>query len=146
MVRDELIRVEQMGVLQPVTYLKWPAPAVVLRKATRICADFSTGLNSRSWMVESSLRKCNIYCPVMNKDIEYLVRLCLKCQQAAKNPIRQDDVLWPQTDMQLRGPGCMSILRITREIPGRGVDGSKVENGAQSDAEEENLAEQGEGE
>ncbi|KAM3171129.1 hypothetical protein ACTXT7_017237 [Hymenolepis weldensis] len=56
----------------------------------------------------------------------------LPCRQAAKNPIRQDPVLWPQTDMQLREPG---------EIPGQGF-----ENGAKSDAAEENYAGQGEGE
>ncbi|VDL62292.1 unnamed protein product [Hymenolepis diminuta] len=37
----------------------------------------------------------------MDKDIEYLVRRCEKCQQAAKNLVRRDPVLWPQTETLL---------------------------------------------
>ncbi|KAM3184078.1 hypothetical protein ACTXT7_009106 [Hymenolepis weldensis] len=106
----------------------------------------------------------------MDKDIEYLMRQFNKCQQAAKNPIRQDPVLWPQT--KPRGPGRKirryakerlikcgkrrldgrgttefpAGIRINpascvwREIPSRGVNESKVENGARSDATEEYFA------
>ncbi|VUZ50489.1 unnamed protein product [Hymenolepis diminuta] len=48
-VKDELVRLGQMDVLQLVTYSKWAAPIVVIRKVNRsigICADFSTELNS----------------------------------------------------------------------------------------------------
>ncbi|VUZ40012.1 unnamed protein product [Hymenolepis diminuta] len=41
-----------------------------------------------------------------------------------------------------RGPGYMSISRIQREIPGRGVNESKVGKSTRSDAAEENHAEQ----
>ncbi|VUZ56015.1 unnamed protein product [Hymenolepis diminuta] len=46
---NDLERTKQMGVLQPIAYFKWAGPIVVVQKMnrwTRICADFSTALNS----------------------------------------------------------------------------------------------------
>ena len=48
-VDDELERLQQLGVIQPTNYSSWAAPIVVVKKANgniRICADYSTGLNS----------------------------------------------------------------------------------------------------
>ncbi|XP_055527930.1 uncharacterized protein K02A2.6-like [Wyeomyia smithii] len=48
-VEDELKRLVNLGIITPVTYADWAAPIVVVRKpdrSVRICADFSTGLNS----------------------------------------------------------------------------------------------------
>ncbi|XP_062704639.1 uncharacterized protein K02A2.6-like [Aedes albopictus] len=48
-VEDELKRLEDSGIITPITYADWAAPIVVVRKpdrTVRICADFSTGLNS----------------------------------------------------------------------------------------------------
>ena len=48
-VGEELSRLKKMGVIQPVSYAKWAAPIVVVRKqngTVRLCADFSTGLNA----------------------------------------------------------------------------------------------------
>lgn len=48
-VGDELKRLEDLGIITPITYADWAAPIVVVRKpdhSVRICADFSTGLNN----------------------------------------------------------------------------------------------------
>lgn len=47
-VETELRRLENLGIISPITHSDWAAPIVVKRKANgeiRICADFSTGLN-----------------------------------------------------------------------------------------------------
>ncbi|KER28001.1 hypothetical protein T265_13677, partial [Opisthorchis viverrini] len=48
-VENELVRLQQSGVIQPVNHSSWAAPTVVIKKANgkvRICADYSTGLNA----------------------------------------------------------------------------------------------------
>ncbi|XP_039450654.1 uncharacterized protein K02A2.6-like [Culex pipiens pallens] len=48
-VEDELQRLQDLGIITPVTYADWAAPIVVVRKpdrSIRICADYSTGLNN----------------------------------------------------------------------------------------------------
>ncbi|XP_065075015.1 uncharacterized protein K02A2.6-like [Ochlerotatus camptorhynchus] len=48
-VEDELKRLEDLGIITPVTYGDWAAPIVVVRKpdhSVRISADFPTGLNN----------------------------------------------------------------------------------------------------
>lgn len=48
LVEEELQRLQNIGVITPITCSDWAAPIVVTRKANgeiRICADYSTGLN-----------------------------------------------------------------------------------------------------
>ncbi|XP_062711901.1 uncharacterized protein K02A2.6-like [Aedes albopictus] len=48
-VEDEMKRLQDNGIITPITYADWAAPIVVVRKpdrTVRICADFSTGLNN----------------------------------------------------------------------------------------------------
>ena len=48
-IETELDRLVQTGVLTPINYSEWAAPTVYVKKKTkeiRVCADFSTGLNS----------------------------------------------------------------------------------------------------
>jgi hypothetical protein len=64
LVEQELRRIEQTGVLVPVTYSEWSALTVLVKKASesiRLCADFSTGL--------STALKTNRYLLSLPKDI-----------------------------------------------------------------------------
>lgn len=48
-VEEELNRLERLNIITPVTYSKFAAPIVIVRKANgtiRICADYSSGLNN----------------------------------------------------------------------------------------------------
>ncbi|VUZ49312.1 unnamed protein product [Hymenolepis diminuta] len=62
----------------------------------KVLRQFHSGHPGVSQM--KSIARGYAYWPGMDKDIEYLVRQCDKCQQAAKNTIRQDAVLWLQTE------------------------------------------------
>ncbi|VDO48433.1 unnamed protein product [Heligmosomoides polygyrus] len=47
-VERELNRLQEMGVITPITHSQWAAPIVCIKKPNgkvRVCADFSTGLN-----------------------------------------------------------------------------------------------------
>ncbi|XP_055633494.1 uncharacterized protein K02A2.6-like [Toxorhynchites rutilus septentrionalis] len=49
LVETELNRLQQLGIISPVDYSDWAAPIVAVQKPggkVRICADYSTGLNS----------------------------------------------------------------------------------------------------
>lgn len=48
-VEKELLRLQQMGVIEPITHSEWAAPIVVVQKSNgkiRVTADYSTGLNN----------------------------------------------------------------------------------------------------
>lgn len=48
-IETELDRLQQLGIITPVSYSEWAAPIVAVNKPNgrvRICADYSTGLNS----------------------------------------------------------------------------------------------------
>ncbi|VUZ54485.1 unnamed protein product [Hymenolepis diminuta] len=61
-----------------------------------VLRQFHSSYPGTRWM-RCVARGC-AYWPGMDKGIEYLVRQCDKCQQEAKNPIREDLVLWSQTE------------------------------------------------
>ncbi|XP_055584806.1 uncharacterized protein K02A2.6-like [Uranotaenia lowii] len=47
-IEEELERLQNLGIITPVSYAEWAAPIVAVRKPNgkvRICADYSTGLN-----------------------------------------------------------------------------------------------------
>ena len=58
-----------------------------------------TVLFRSSWISRMKLiARIYVYCPFTNADIEKLVRSCRICQQASKNPPKQEPVPWPQTN------------------------------------------------
>ena len=62
----------------------------------RILKQFHSGHPGISRM--KSIARSYVYWPSMNTDIEKLVKSCRNCQQAFKNPPKQEPVPWPQTN------------------------------------------------
>ena len=62
----------------------------------RILKQFHSGHPGISRI--KSIARSYVYRPSMDTDIEKLVKSCLNCQQASKNPPKQESVPWPQTN------------------------------------------------
>ena len=62
----------------------------------RILKQFHSGHPAISRM--KSIARSYVYWPRMDTDIEKLVKSCRNCQQASKNPPKQEPVPWPQTN------------------------------------------------
>ena len=65
----------------------------------RILKQFNSGHPGISCM--KSIARSYVYWPSMDMDIEKLVKSCRNCQQASKNPPKQEPVPWPQTNSPL---------------------------------------------